>query len=88
MAFQSGSDYFTGLVYIKDRSLLPLQTVLREILATLQVDKSGDYMQTMSDNAADMAEAMRIANVAKILVLIVVGYRTSCYSVWIYAEIF
>lgn len=34
------NDYFTGLVYIKDRKLLPLQTVLREILASLQVDKS------------------------------------------------
>ena len=65
------NDYFTGLVYIKDRSLLPLQTVLREILATLQVDKSGDYMQTMSDNAADMAEAMRIANVAKYCIIVV-----------------
>ena len=65
------NDYFTGLVYIKDRNLLPLQTVLREILATLQVDKSGDYMQTMSDNAADMAEAMRIANVAKYCIIVV-----------------
>jgi len=65
------NDYFTGLVYLRDRSLLPLQTILREILATLQVDKSGDYMMSMADNAASMAEAMRIANVAKYCIIVV-----------------
>ncbi|MDO4293529.1 MAG: carbohydrate ABC transporter permease [Eubacteriales bacterium] len=65
------NDYFTGLVYLKDRSLLPLQTVLREILATLQVDKSGDYMLSMSENAASMAEAMRTANVAKYCIIVI-----------------
>jgi len=65
------NDYFTGLVYLRDRSLLPLQTVLREILATLQVDKSGDYMLSIADNAASMNEAMRIANVAKYCIIVV-----------------
>lgn len=65
------NDYFTGLVYLKDRKLLPLQTVLREILATLQVDKSGDYMMNMMDSAESMAEAMRIANVSKYCIIIV-----------------
>lgn len=65
------NDYFTGLVYIRDRSLLPLQTVLREILATLQVDKSGDYMMSIADNASSMNEAMRIANVAKYCIIVV-----------------
>ena len=65
------NDYFTGLVYLRDRDLLPLQTVLREILATLQVDKSGDYMQSIADSAADMNEAMRIANVAKYCIIVV-----------------
>lgn len=65
------TDYFTGMVYLRDRSLLPLQTVLREILATLQVDTSSDYMMTMSDNAASLTEAMRIANAAKYCIIVV-----------------
>lgn len=65
------NDYFTGLVYLRDRSLLPLQTILREILATLQVDKSGDYMMSMADNAGSIQEAMRIANVSKYCIIVV-----------------
>ncbi len=65
------NDYFTGLVYLRDRALLPLQTVLREILATLQVDMTGDYMMTMADSAASMQEAMRIANVSKYCIIVV-----------------
>lgn len=65
------NDYFTGLVYLRDRQLLPLQTVLREILATLQVDKSGDYMMSMADSASSMSEAVRIANVAKYCIIVV-----------------
>lgn len=65
------NDYFTGLVYLRDRQLLPLQTILREILATLQVDKSGDYMMSMADSAASMNEAVRIANVAKYCIIVV-----------------
>lgn len=65
------NDYFTGLVYLRDRELLPLQTILREILATLQVDRSGDYMLTISENAASISEAMRTANVAKYCIIVV-----------------
>lgn len=65
------NDYFTGLVYLRDRDLLPLQTVLREILATLQIDKSGDYMQSMADNTASLNEAIRVANVAKYCIIVV-----------------
>ena len=68
------NDYFTGLVYLKDRKLLPLQTILREILATLQVDKSGDYMMNMMDSAESVAEAMRIANVSKYCIIIVATF--------------
>ena len=64
------NDYFTGLVYLKDRSLYPLQTVLREILATLQVDMTGDFMTTMSDDASNLAEATRIANVSKYCIIV------------------
>lgn len=65
------NDYFTGLVYLKDRSLLPLQTVLREILATLQIDKSSDYMLTMSENTASINDAIRMANVAKYCIIVI-----------------
>lgn len=65
------NDYFTGLVYLRDRSLLPLQTVLREILATLQVDMTGDYMMSMADSAASLQEAVRIANVSKYCIIVV-----------------
>lgn len=64
------NDYFTGLVYIKTRSLLPLQTVLREILAALQVDMSGDFMSTMTENAQSVMEAQRIANVSKYCIIV------------------
>ena len=64
------NDYFTGLVYLKDRALYPLQTVLREILATLQVDMTGDFMTTMSDDASNIAEATRIANVSKYCIIV------------------
>lgn len=65
------NDYFTGLVYLRDRDLYPLQTVLREILATLQVDKSADYMISMADDAASLAEATKVAQVAKYCIIVV-----------------
>nr|WP_296488870.1 carbohydrate ABC transporter permease [uncultured Acetatifactor sp.] len=65
------NDYFTGLVYLRDRALLPLQTVLREILATLQVDKTSDYMMSMADSAVSLQEAVRIANVSKYCIIVV-----------------
>ncbi len=65
------NDYFNGLVYLRDRNLLPLQTILREILSSLQIDKSGDYMLSMADNAASINEAMRIANVAKYCIIVI-----------------
>ena len=65
------NDYYTGLVYIRDRKLLPLQTVLREILASLQVDWSSAYMTDLMDNAESIIEAMRIANVAKYCIIVV-----------------
>lgn len=65
------NDYFTGLVYIKDRKYLPLQTVLREILASLQVNTNSDYMLSMADSAESMSEALRIANVSKYCIIVI-----------------
>lgn len=65
------NNYFTGLVYIKDRAKLPLQTVLKEILASLQIDTSSDFMLSMDDNAAALTEALRIANVSKYCIIVI-----------------
>lgn len=65
------NDYFTGLVYLNNRDFYPLQTVLREILATLQVNTSSDYMANMAGNMASLDEAMRIANVAKYCIIVI-----------------
>lgn len=67
------NDYFTGLVYLRDRSLLPLQTVLREILATLQVNVSD--LLAGGDLTAEAIEAFyeatRVANLAKYCIIVV-----------------
>jgi len=63
------NDYFTGLVYLRDRKLLPLQTLLREILATLQVSNN-DFAMIM-DDYANQANAIRTAQVAKYCIIVV-----------------
>ena len=63
------NDYYTGLVYMKDKSILPLQTVLRQILATLNYNAS-DFAE-MFDDMAKQQEAVRIANVVKYCAIIV-----------------
>ena len=63
--------YMTGLIYIKDKLKLPLQTVLRDILATLQVDRSSDLLTGLDASAASTLEAIRIANVSKYCVIVV-----------------
>ena len=62
------NDYFTGLVYTRDRNFLPLQTILREILATLQSSASMDFT---AEDAESIVEALRIANVSKYCIIVV-----------------
>ena len=64
------NDYMTGLVYIRDRKLLPLQTVLKEILATLEVNIS-TIIAEGADDVSSIEEALRIAHVSKYCVMIV-----------------
>ncbi len=60
------NDYFTGLVFIRNRAYLPLQTVLREILASLSISGSSDtFFAAYADNLGGLQEAMRKAEVAK-----------------------
>ncbi len=66
------NDYFTALVYIRDRAKLPLQTILREILATLQTSTSSDsFFSAYADDIKGMTEAIRKAQVAKYCCIII-----------------
>lgn len=64
------NDYFTALVYIKDRSKLPLQTILREMLAVLSSGIS-DSMLLTEDAMEGIERAMRIANSVKYCAIVV-----------------
>ncbi len=66
------NDYFTGLVFIRNRSYLPLQTILREILASLSISGSSDtFFAAYADNLGGLQEAMRKAEVAKYCCIVV-----------------
>ena len=65
-AVSQWNSYFNALVYIKDRSLYPLQVILRELL--IQTESSANMV---GGNAASIAEARRIANMMKYSVIIV-----------------
>ena len=66
------NDYFTALVYIRDRTKLPLQTILREVLATLSASTSSDaFFSAYADDIKGMTDAMRKAEVAKYCCIVV-----------------
>ena len=66
------NDYFTALVYIRDRSKLPLQTVLREIIATLTTSTSSEaFFSAYGENAKGMTDAIRKAAVAKYCTIVI-----------------
>lgn len=64
------NDYFTGLVYIHNRQFLPLQTILREIIASLNVN-FGDLAAGSADDLLSIQEAMRTAQIAKYCVIVI-----------------
>lgn len=64
------NDYFTGLIYIRNEKLLPLQTVLRDILATLQTASVNITFLDEANMIAN-AEAIRTAHVVKYCVIVV-----------------
>ena len=66
------NDYFTGLVMLRDRSLYPLQLVLREILASLTSTGSSDtFFAAYADNLGGLQEALRKAEGAKYCCIVV-----------------
>ena len=64
------NDYWTGLIYINNRSLLPLQTILKEILASLQASREL-LMSMVSDSAESDAELLNRAQIAKYCIIVV-----------------
>ncbi len=66
------NDYFTGLVFLRNREYLPLQTILREILASLSISGSSEtFFAAYADNLGGLQEAMRKAEVAKYCCIVV-----------------
>ena len=65
------NDYFTGLVYINDRNKLPLQTILKEILATLQASRAEIDFLTDEMAIKVLEEARKIAMVSKYGIIVV-----------------
>ncbi len=64
------NDYWTGLIYIQTRSLLPLQTILKGILASLE--SSRDLLMSMvGENGMQDAELLNRAQIAKYCIIVV-----------------
>lgn len=64
------NDYWTGLLYIQSRELLPLQTILKETLASLESSREL-LMSLVSDTAEYDAKLLERAQIAKYCVIVV-----------------
>lgn len=65
------NDYFTALVYIRDDFKLPLQTVLRQIIATAQAGSSLDSFMGFFGDGRAISDAIRRAEVVKYCCIVV-----------------
>ena len=66
------NDYFSALVFIRDRDKLPLQTILREIIASLSTSTSSEaFFSAYADDIKGMTDAMRQAAVAKYCTIVI-----------------
>ena len=66
------NDYFSALVFIRDRGKLPLQTILREIIASLTTSTSSEaFFSAYADDIKGMTDAVRQAAVAKYCTIVV-----------------
>jgi putative aldouronate transport system permease protein len=59
------NDYFTALVYIRDDMKLPLQTVLRQIIASSKAGASAGALMDFFGDGDAISEAIRKAEVVK-----------------------
>lgn len=66
------NDYFTGLIMLRDRALYPLQTILREVLASLTMSTSSEnFFSAYADDMSGITDAYRKAEVAKYCCIVV-----------------
>ena len=66
------NDYFTGLIMLRDRNKYPLQTILREILASLTMSTSSEnFFSAYADDISGITDAYRKAEVAKYCCIVV-----------------
>ncbi len=64
------NDYWTGLIYLNKRNLLPLQTILKETLASLEASR--DLLMSMVSDTADQdAALLNRAQIAKYCIIVV-----------------
>lgn len=63
------NDYFTAMIYIHDRKLMPLQTILRDVLASLN-STAGSMFESNMDGI-DVSLVIRQAEVAKYCCIVV-----------------
>ena len=65
------NDYFTALVYIRDRAKLPLQTVLRELIASAKANSSTDALMNFFGDGKTISDAISKAEVVKYCCIVV-----------------
>lgn len=65
------NDYYTGLVYIRDRIKYPLQTFLKEILASLNVSLTPDVIDQMGGDIESLQEMQRIAQASQYCAIVI-----------------
>lgn len=74
-AVSQWNDYYTALIYIYDRKLVPLQTVLREILMAVTADTSNIIT---AEEMEALAEKMRLAQSLKYTSIVVAVIPMLC----------
>lgn len=65
------NDYFTALIYIRDDVMKPLQTILRQIIATAQAGSSLDSFMGFFGDGKVISDAIRRAEVVKYCCIVI-----------------
>ena len=65
------NDYFTALVYIKDEAKLPLQTVMRQLIAMFSAGTSMDALMNFFGDGKTISDAVRKAEVVKYCCIVI-----------------
>jgi len=68
------NDYYTAVVYIRDRAKYPLQTFLKEILASLNVSLTPEVIDQMGGDIESLLEMRRIAQASQYCAIVVAAF--------------